>query len=767
MINNRPIHALEEKLLQVVLPEYSGSESLSDILKQIKAEQQKKLDDSKGEFAPSLDRLDKDGCSALHIVAFYGNTEYLKELLDAKASIDLPTSDNQDSALIFAACSGHMDCVDLLIKRNAYIDYKNESGSTPIICAASRNADSDCVEFLIEAKADLDIRNVKKNTALIGALLNGYNKSALALIKAGANLDRVSSSYPLVLAINSGSFEIVDALLTRNAPICEPFLLDFFLKQQDQTNPRVIACLEKLKLYRLLESKEPIQLREAKSQKDDIVIIPFLLDIGKSFKELPPSDKINLLENRIYEVCQILGKTKPNATWIIGWREYGIEGVKGFSITDEERKKLKSVMLAVSAQYPNLVIIAGSILTVKKKKVSELDTILSYYDSLDWLEDLEKKYFTPACHQISKHKEAIRSIQKSLKKSDDVSVTSNKAVLFHNGSSQRHGKNAPFEENSGISAPVVYQPGKENNASPIITINTDLTIAVSVCRESDPSIRLISRTIGNRKIPLQFLLSNTIDFYFNDLCAEFGAIHLDKRFDPRVVLSPNYKLSKIHLEVYPIDVTAKVEKLDTRLEPIYPVQFKLIDQVNSMYEEEFSDEFTKKTLLILHSYNLYSHQYESYIQYLKSLKLPGHVLKQLTDILNSGVKQMSFLEKNRLEAYLTTGHEESKSESVRKHLLVSLKEFWDKTCKDYHSILLPLKKYIDLLGNNLLQIILIEAFRAEITKISYQKEYLSQPLYAQKAIKILLAELRNKLDELTQFIEKTHEKTMPAKYLAS
>jgi len=139
--------------------------------------------------------LCRDGWMPVHYAAASGNALVLRALLEAKVSVDSPTTraDSQhlvemgSSALIVAAIfHAGRGGAEALLDGRAAIDSTCSAGSTALMaCAAVNN--EEVMELLLERRADLELRNRADCTALFNAVMMGHENLVECLLTAGAS----------------------------------------------------------------------------------------------------------------------------------------------------------------------------------------------------------------------------------------------------------------------------------------------------------------------------------------------------------------------------------------------------------------------------------------------------------------------------------------------------------------------------------------------------------------------------------------------------
>jgi len=132
-----------------------------------------------------------------------------------------------DNTALHNACIYSPDIVDYIIKNthpkvlNKALEYKNKQGNTPLhLYVASSISDSkfDLIDKAIEVGAGIDLKNDKGDTPLMIACIKGKVGVAKALIKAGANVNSISTdgSNALMFSIMGGNDELIELTLTES-----------------------------------------------------------------------------------------------------------------------------------------------------------------------------------------------------------------------------------------------------------------------------------------------------------------------------------------------------------------------------------------------------------------------------------------------------------------------------------------------------------------------------------------------------------------------
>ena len=96
-------------------------------------------------------------------------------------------------------------------------------------------------------------------------------------------------------------------------------------------------------------------------------------------------------------------------------------------------------------------------------------------------------------------------------------------------------------------------------------------------------VKYFVETEKNHNKPLlHFIISASINLHLESISASYAAVHVDKKYKPRVVLSRGYEKQNIELESFSCDVMNPIFKLGKPISPEYPPQFKLLDKIDEM-----------------------------------------------------------------------------------------------------------------------------------------------------------------------------------------
>ncbi len=179
----------------------------------------------------------KYGSSPLSEAVKLLDIELVRPLLDAGANPNSPNQDNQ-TALMVASSLGSLDIANLLVSREANVNVvETFRGQTALMWAAASNH-PEIVEMLIAHGADVkpqaksddwerqmtsepraQFRNTGGLTALLYATRSGCYRCAVAIINAGADINKPNPDgiTPLINALDNRAFDIAMLLLDKGA----------------------------------------------------------------------------------------------------------------------------------------------------------------------------------------------------------------------------------------------------------------------------------------------------------------------------------------------------------------------------------------------------------------------------------------------------------------------------------------------------------------------------------------------------------------------
>uniref|UniRef100_A0A674G8U6 Ankyrin repeat domain 52 n=1 Tax=Taeniopygia guttata TaxID=59729 RepID=A0A674G8U6_TAEGU len=170
---------------------------------------------------PSL--RDKQGYTAVHYAAAYGNRQNLELLLEMSFNcLEDVESSVPVSPLHLAAYNGHCEALKALAETLVNLDVRDHKGRTALYLATERGA-SECVQVLTSHGASALVKERKRKwTPLHAAAANGNTDSLHLLIDSGERADitdvmDIHGQTPLMLAIMNGHVDCVHLLLDKGS----------------------------------------------------------------------------------------------------------------------------------------------------------------------------------------------------------------------------------------------------------------------------------------------------------------------------------------------------------------------------------------------------------------------------------------------------------------------------------------------------------------------------------------------------------------------
>uniref|UniRef100_A0A7M4EFR0 Ankyrin repeat domain 52 n=1 Tax=Crocodylus porosus TaxID=8502 RepID=A0A7M4EFR0_CROPO len=170
---------------------------------------------------PSL--RDKQGYTAVHYAAAYGNRQNLELLLEMSFNcLEDVESTIPVSPLHLAAYNGHCEALKTLAETLVNLDVRDHKGRTALYLATEHGS-TDCVEVLTSHGASALVKERKRKwTPLHAAAANGNTDSLHLLIDSGERADiadvmDIHGQTPLMLAIMNGHVDCVHLLLEKGS----------------------------------------------------------------------------------------------------------------------------------------------------------------------------------------------------------------------------------------------------------------------------------------------------------------------------------------------------------------------------------------------------------------------------------------------------------------------------------------------------------------------------------------------------------------------
>ncbi len=155
---------------------------------------------------------------SLHDAAGYNQPRKLNFILLFRSASINSVDEDGATPLHVAAWHGHWEPIEILIDNGADIDALEENGRSPLHLAVY-NEKMEVIRLLLENEADPDIKDIEGNTALHWMVEEGNSEIVRLLIEYGAdvNMKNKFNQRPFDLANIAGNMEIAWLLLLNGA----------------------------------------------------------------------------------------------------------------------------------------------------------------------------------------------------------------------------------------------------------------------------------------------------------------------------------------------------------------------------------------------------------------------------------------------------------------------------------------------------------------------------------------------------------------------
>ena len=166
--------------------------------------------------------LEKGAELSIHVAAFLGNIDDIKNFVETGTSIDI-SDDRGLTPLHYAVMEGQYDIVKFLIAKGADVNVKDIwPFGTPLHCAVE-NGHKEIVELLAAAGADVNATKGRPagDAPLHSAVKGGHSDIIVILASHGADLNVKDNSgqTPLDIAIDQKRKDIIELLLAKGAEV--------------------------------------------------------------------------------------------------------------------------------------------------------------------------------------------------------------------------------------------------------------------------------------------------------------------------------------------------------------------------------------------------------------------------------------------------------------------------------------------------------------------------------------------------------------------
>ena len=199
----------------------------------------------------SIDDVDENGNTCLHIAAEFNQMEIVEYLLNIKCNLNVKNRKNE-TPVVTATIHGNADIADLLTESNCDLTIQHEEGTPQIIfytmsnnpfivtrlldhfrvyidepdvngftalMAASYADNAMLVRLLLSRGANINCSNHEGDSPLLIAMANGCNTTAKLLIDNNCNIDQqaVDGDAALMIAVVKDMFELAEHLCSKYA----------------------------------------------------------------------------------------------------------------------------------------------------------------------------------------------------------------------------------------------------------------------------------------------------------------------------------------------------------------------------------------------------------------------------------------------------------------------------------------------------------------------------------------------------------------------
>lgn len=279
------------------------------------------------------------------------------------------------------------------------------------------------------------------------------------------------------------------------------------------------------------------------------------------YRNLDANIQLLQLKNKIKTVMRDVSTEKDyhkNDPVFVVWREYGISDSQNMYLTNDTRTKIKTALKELSLKYPNMIILAGTIATLKpieftlqniRGAASLIDEGYKKYNWLDFF-SRSKGDFT---NQTQKHRvSAERLFNQSidfLSSSKNLSIILNRlrntCLVVAEGKTSSIDKVSPNEE---IKSPAntdntFFQSNNKKGNSSIVE-SGGIVFGVEICRGHINGVLKHECQSTREKEPIpkiHFILSASIGLDWREFYGEY-IIHVDN-FEPLTFFLTNTKKS--------------------------------------------------------------------------------------------------------------------------------------------------------------------------------------------------------------------------------
>ena len=164
----------------------------------------------------SINNLNEEGKSLLHLNAKDGNAEFFQNLIEDGADIEMKDRKHGSTPLLYACQNGHIKIVKILLRKGANLIASNFSKKTALHFAA-QSGQVDLVDILVKEGLEVDSKDKNDITPLIDACRKGQKDAVEYLLQKGANINATtcSGSTALHFAVQCDQYHIAEMLVKK------------------------------------------------------------------------------------------------------------------------------------------------------------------------------------------------------------------------------------------------------------------------------------------------------------------------------------------------------------------------------------------------------------------------------------------------------------------------------------------------------------------------------------------------------------------------
>ncbi|CAG9861802.1 unnamed protein product [Phyllotreta striolata] len=168
----------------------------------------------------SVNLVDQNGYTPLHIATLHGYKEIVTLLLEKGANINLSISDNIETPLSLAIKKGYEDIVKLLLHKGADINQRLPKGYAPLH-SAIKAKNFNIIKMLVEEGADVNLRDVSHGYSSLHFAVIFYNEEKRLKRPVGHQLQSKQTKATIKNTQTTFDFytNVIEFLLSKGADI--------------------------------------------------------------------------------------------------------------------------------------------------------------------------------------------------------------------------------------------------------------------------------------------------------------------------------------------------------------------------------------------------------------------------------------------------------------------------------------------------------------------------------------------------------------------